>query len=108
MITHGAIVPKVGLQTIRLANYVQYLPKGTRLQISFGPSSSSGDIAYLGFGDETADLAGAGGALAADADEAGQRLRAGDRRYPRQLSSRPPSHHSQFKLSTSVERKGKA
>jgi esterase/lipase len=54
VITHGAIVPKVGLQTIRLANYVQYLPEGTRLQISFGPSSSGGDIAYLGFGDETA------------------------------------------------------
>lgn len=52
VITHGAIVPKVGLQTIRLANYVQYLPKGTRLQVSFGPASSNGDIAYFGFGDE--------------------------------------------------------
>jgi esterase/lipase len=53
VITHGGIVPKVGLQTIRLANYVQYLPKGTRLQLTFGPSSSDGDVAYLGFGDET-------------------------------------------------------
>jgi esterase/lipase len=53
VITHGGIVPKVGLQTIRLANYVQYLPKGTRLTIAFGPSSSNGDVAYLGFGDET-------------------------------------------------------
>jgi esterase/lipase len=53
VITHGAIVPKVGLQTIRLANYVQYLPKGTRLHVTFGPSSSNGDIAYFGFGDET-------------------------------------------------------
>jgi esterase/lipase len=53
VITHGAIVPKVGLQTIRLANYVQYLPKGTRLHVTFGPSSSNGDVAYLGFGDET-------------------------------------------------------
>jgi hypothetical protein len=53
VITHGAIVPKVGLQTIRLANYVQYLPKGTHLQVAFGPSSSNGDIAYFGFGDET-------------------------------------------------------
>ena len=53
VITHGGIVPKVGLQTIRLANYVQYLPKGTRLTVSFGPSSASPDIAYLGFGDET-------------------------------------------------------
>lgn len=50
VITHGAIVPKVGLQTIRLANYVQFLPKGTRLSVSFGDSSGD-DIAYLGFGD---------------------------------------------------------
>jgi pimeloyl-ACP methyl ester carboxylesterase len=49
MITHGAIVPKQGLQTIRLANYVQYLPKGTRLTVRFGPDSGS-DLAYLGFG----------------------------------------------------------
>jgi esterase/lipase len=52
VVTHGAIVPKPGLQTIRLANYVQYLPKGTRLSVVFGPSSGSVDIAYLGFGDE--------------------------------------------------------
>jgi esterase/lipase len=52
VITHGAIVPKVGLQTIRLANYVQFLPKGTRLSVTFGPSSGSADVAYLGFGDE--------------------------------------------------------
>ena len=39
VITHGAIVPKVGLNTIRLANYVQYLPKGTRLTVTFGDSS---------------------------------------------------------------------
>jgi esterase/lipase len=52
VITHGAIVPKRGLQTIRLANYAQYLPKGTRLTVVFGPSSGSLDVAYLGFGDE--------------------------------------------------------
>jgi ABC-2 type transport system ATP-binding protein len=52
VITHGAIVPKVGLDTIRLANYVQYLPKGTRLTIRFGPDSGVADIAYLGFADE--------------------------------------------------------
>jgi esterase/lipase len=51
VITHGGIVPKVGLNTIRLANYVQFLPKGTRLQLVFGDSSGSGDVAYLGFGD---------------------------------------------------------
>jgi esterase/lipase len=50
VITHGAVVPKVGLQTIRLANYVQYLPRGTRLSVSFGDSSGN-DVAYLGFGD---------------------------------------------------------
>jgi esterase/lipase len=50
-ITHGAIVPKVGLQTIRLANYVQYIPKKTKLTVVFGPSSAAPDIAYLGFGD---------------------------------------------------------
>jgi esterase/lipase len=48
VITHGAIVPKVGLQTIRLANYVQYVPRGTRLTVTFGDGS---DLAYLGFGD---------------------------------------------------------
>ena len=50
MITHGAIVPKVGLQSIRLANYVQYLPKGTRLSVAFGarraaPTSRTSDSA---------------------------------------------------------------
>jgi esterase/lipase len=51
-ITHGGIVPKVGLQTIRLANYVQYIPKGARLAVTFGASSAGADIAYLGFGDQ--------------------------------------------------------
>jgi len=51
VITHGAIKPKRGLNTIRLANYVQYLPKGTRLSVVFGNSSGSADVAYLGFGD---------------------------------------------------------
>ncbi len=51
VITHGGIVPRAGLNTIRLANYVQYLPKGTRLSLVFGDASGSGDVAYLGFGD---------------------------------------------------------
>jgi esterase/lipase len=51
VLTHGAIVPKVGLQTIRLANYVQYVPKGAKFSVAFGPSSANGDVAYLGFGD---------------------------------------------------------
>jgi len=50
-ITHGGIVPRVGLNTIRLANYVQYLPRGTRLTVTFSDSSGSADVAYLGFGD---------------------------------------------------------
>jgi hypothetical protein len=49
VITHGGIVPKLGLNTIRLADYVQYLPKGTRLTVTFGDSSTK-DVAYLGFG----------------------------------------------------------
>lgn len=49
VITHGGIVPKAGLNTIRLADYVQYLPKGTRLTVTFGDSSTR-DVAYLGFG----------------------------------------------------------
>jgi hypothetical protein len=51
VISHGAIVPKLGLQTIRLANYVRYVPKGTRFTVTFGPASAGGDLAYLGFGD---------------------------------------------------------
>ncbi|HEX3806093.1 MAG TPA: alpha/beta fold hydrolase [Gaiellaceae bacterium] len=51
VITHGAVVPKVGLDTIRLANYVQYVPKGTKFSVTFGSASARGDIAYLGFGD---------------------------------------------------------
>jgi esterase/lipase len=51
VITHGATVPKVGLNTIRLADYVQFLPKGTRLSVAFGDASTNGDVAYLGFGD---------------------------------------------------------
>jgi esterase/lipase len=50
VVTHGAIVPKVGLQTIRLANYVVYLKKGTRLRVVFGPDGGVADPAYLGFG----------------------------------------------------------
>lgn len=51
VISHGAIVPKKGVDTIRLANYVQYLPKGTRLTLTFGPDGGTADFAYLGFGD---------------------------------------------------------
>lgn len=51
VITHGAVVPRKGLVTIRLASYAQYLPKGTRLRVTFAPdSTTAGDLAYLGFG----------------------------------------------------------
>jgi len=49
VISHGAIKPAKGLDTIRLANYVQYLPKGTRLTLSLGPDGGAADFAYLGF-----------------------------------------------------------
>jgi esterase/lipase len=50
VITHGAIVPTVGTDTIRLANYVEYLPRGTRLTVQFGGDGGLADLAYLGFG----------------------------------------------------------
>ena len=62
-VTHGAIVPRAGRQTIRLANYVVYVAKGSRLSVAFGPSSAPPDLSYLGFGDRgsislgTAELA---------------------------------------------------
>jgi predicted acyl esterase len=58
-ILHGAIAPKKGLQTIRLANYVQYIPKGTKLSVVFGPASAAPDISYLGFGDQGSITLGA-------------------------------------------------
>jgi hypothetical protein len=39
----------VGLNTIRLADSVKYIPMGTRLTVTFGDSSTK-DVAYLGFG----------------------------------------------------------
>jgi esterase/lipase len=59
VVTHGAIVPKVGIDTIRLANYVQYIPKGARVTIHLGPDSGSADIAYLGFADQKSISLGA-------------------------------------------------
>ena len=46
VISHGGIVPKKGQNTIRLANYVQYLPKGTRLTLQLGPDGGTADFAY--------------------------------------------------------------
>lgn len=51
-VTHGAVVPRKGLNTIRLASYAVAIPKGSRLRLDLGPDSAShGDIAYFGFGD---------------------------------------------------------
>ncbi|HET8606512.1 MAG TPA: alpha/beta fold hydrolase [Gaiellaceae bacterium] len=50
VVTHGAVVPHRGLDTIRLADYAVYLPKGTRLTLRLGPDGGSSDLAYLGFG----------------------------------------------------------
>jgi esterase/lipase len=58
VITHGAVVPHKGLNSIRLANYVQYLPRGTRLRVQFGPDGGA-DVAYLGFGDSGSITLGA-------------------------------------------------
>ncbi|HST16186.1 MAG TPA: CocE/NonD family hydrolase [Gaiellaceae bacterium] len=58
-ITHGGIVPRLGSNRIRLANYVEYLPKGTRLTVRFGPDSGPADLAYLGFADQGSIALGA-------------------------------------------------
>jgi alpha-beta hydrolase superfamily lysophospholipase len=46
VISHGAVVPKKGSNTIRLANYVQYIPNGTRLTLQLGPDGGTTDFAY--------------------------------------------------------------
>jgi alpha-beta hydrolase superfamily lysophospholipase len=46
VVTHGAVVPQRGLNTIRLADYAYFLPKGTRLTLALGPDSGSSDITY--------------------------------------------------------------
>ncbi|HEY6018270.1 MAG TPA: hypothetical protein VIU16_15900, partial [Gaiellaceae bacterium] len=51
VVTHGAVVPRVGQNTIRLAGYAVYVPKGARLQLRLGPDGGRSDLAYLGFGD---------------------------------------------------------
>jgi hypothetical protein len=58
-ITHGGVVPRLGSNRIRFADYVQYLPKGTRLTLRFGPDSGPADLAYLGFADQGSIALGA-------------------------------------------------
>ena len=49
VVSHGGLRPRAGRNVVELANYCVYVPKGTRLRVSIGPSSPAGQIAYLGF-----------------------------------------------------------
>ena len=49
VVSHGGLKPKAGRNVVKLANYCVYVPKGTRLHVTVGPSSPAGQIAYLGF-----------------------------------------------------------
>ena len=51
VLTHGAVKPRRGLNTVRLANYCVYAPRGARLSVSLGPASPRGVVAYLDFED---------------------------------------------------------
>jgi fermentation-respiration switch protein FrsA (DUF1100 family) len=51
VLTHGALKPRRGLNTVRLANYCVYAPRGARLSVSVGPASPHGVLAYLDFED---------------------------------------------------------
>jgi pimeloyl-ACP methyl ester carboxylesterase len=48
VVTHGAIVPKVGMNTIRLADYAVFVPKGTRISVRLGRDGGAADLAYYG------------------------------------------------------------
>ena len=49
VVAHGGLRPQAGVNRVRLANYCVYVPKGTRLRVTVGPSSPAGQFAYLGF-----------------------------------------------------------
>ncbi|HEX4930643.1 MAG TPA: alpha/beta fold hydrolase [Gaiellaceae bacterium] len=49
VVSHGGLKPHAGRNVVKLANYCVYVPKGTRLRVTVGPSSPAGQIAYLGF-----------------------------------------------------------
>jgi hypothetical protein len=46
VITHGAIGRRVGVDTIRLADFVQHAARGARLTVRLGPASVAGDPPY--------------------------------------------------------------
>ena len=49
VVSHGGLKPRAGTNVVKLANYCVYVPKGTRLRVTVGPSSPTGQVAYLGF-----------------------------------------------------------
>jgi predicted acyl esterase len=49
VVAHGGLRPRAGVNTVRLANYCVFVPKGTRLRVTVGASSPAGQVAYLGF-----------------------------------------------------------
>jgi hypothetical protein len=49
VVSHGGLKPRRGRNVVKLANYCVYVPRGTRLRVTVGPSSPAGQIAYLGF-----------------------------------------------------------
>ncbi len=51
VVAQGGLRPRAGGNRVQLANYCVYVAKGTRLRVSVGPSSPSGQLAYLGFAD---------------------------------------------------------
>jgi hypothetical protein len=48
VVTHGAVVPRVGLNTIRLADYAVQIPAGVRITVRLGPDGGALDPAYAG------------------------------------------------------------
>jgi predicted acyl esterase len=50
VVSHGAVVPHRGTNTIRLADYAVFVPKGARLRLRLGPDGGTADPAYFGFG----------------------------------------------------------
>ncbi|MGI9112634.1 MAG: alpha/beta hydrolase [Gaiellaceae bacterium] len=59
VVAHGGLRPRAGVNRVQLANHCVYVPKGTRLRVSVGPSSPAGQFAYLGFADAGSATLGA-------------------------------------------------
>ena len=49
VVAHGGLVPRAGVNVVKLANYCVFVPRGARLRVTVGSSSPAGQIAYLGF-----------------------------------------------------------